>query len=262
MPSTTQFIQALTALGVVVLDLRGQLPEHATKRFATRDATKLRGLTAHHSAGPAGGRQQLEAVARYHVGANHVSATGCPGLLYTMAVLQDGSVALAHDLEVATWSQGDKARPGDENAEFMAVLTLGNFHSADNPTGNEPSPDQLWAFACVVRVARQLWGKGFDVTGHFQFGKPACPGATLEAVVRAMAKHVERPAPPAQVATLRDVQVALLALGYDAGTADGQDGPRTRGAVAAFQRDHGLPVDGAAGPQTKAALAAEAQRRG
>lgn len=54
--------------------------------------------------------------------------------------------------------------------------------------------------------------------------------------------------------TILQVQERLIALGYRPGPADGRDGPKTREAVRAFQRDKGLAVDGIAGPKTLAAL--------
>lgn len=55
--------------------------------------------------------------------------------------------------------------------------------------------------------------------------------------------------------TLAGVQMALSALGFDPGTIDGLDGPRTRAAVKEFQRSCGLEADGIVGPKTRAALA-------
>ena len=54
--------------------------------------------------------------------------------------------------------------------------------------------------------------------------------------------------------TLLGVQKALNALGYEAGTEDGIDGPNTQNCVKELQGEHGLDVDGKAGPATKAAL--------
>lgn len=250
---TELVIQTLREMGVVVHDLRGKLPVHPTRTFASRDPRKLLGLTAHHSAGPGGGVDRFQDVARYHVGPNHVSAQGCPGILYTLGVTSTGEVAVFWDLDVATWSQGDKAKPGDENADYLSVLSLGNFRSPENPSGGEPTPEQLWAFGAVVVAARRIWGRGFQITGHFDFGKPACPGATLEAMVRAMASHVQSQA--RGPSTTREVQEALSLLGYlPPGEVDGEDGPITRSAVASFQKDHRLQVDGKAGPKTRAAL--------
>jgi hypothetical protein len=44
--------------------------------------------------------------------------------------------------------------------------------------------------------------------------------------------------------TVKNIQYALGRLGYDAGPADGSLGPRTRAAIARYQRDNGLTADG------------------
>ena len=50
-----------------------------------------------------------------------------------------------------------------------------------------------------------------------------------------------------------DLQRALSAAGYPVAI-DGRFGPETAGAVARYQRDHGLAADGIAGPKTLASL--------
>ena len=42
------------------------------------------------------------------------------------------------------------------------------------------------------------------------------------------------------------IQAALRDAGYEVGTVDGRLGQRTRAAIRAFERDHGLPVTGLA----------------
>ncbi len=50
------------------------------------------------------------------------------------------------------------------------------------------------------------------------------------------------------------LQETLNGLGYECGTADGVFGTRTRNAVIAFQKAHGLTADGIVGEKTRAAL--------
>jgi hypothetical protein len=61
-------------------------------------------------------------------------------------------------------------------------------------------------------------------------------------------------------ASIRTAQTVLARLGYGPLTADGAMGARTRRALEAFERDHGLMVTGELGPHTVTALrdAAEA----
>lgn len=61
---------------------------------------------------------------------------------------------------------------------------------------------------------------------------------------------------------LRDVQQALTDLGYDPGPADGKNGPKTKAAVAAFQREERLSADGVPGPKTQEALTAALELHG
>ncbi len=61
--------------------------------------------------------------------------------------------------------------------------------------------------------------------------------------------------PPATLGPdLKSVQERLNTLGYDCGKADGVMGPKTQGAIVAFQRASGLVADGILGPMTRAAL--------
>ena len=50
------------------------------------------------------------------------------------------------------------------------------------------------------------------------------------------------------------VQTALEKLGYDPGTIDGLDGPKTQKAVREFQAAESIGIDGIVGPVTRQAL--------
>jgi N-acetylmuramoyl-L-alanine amidase len=55
---------------------------------------------------------------------------------------------------------------------------------------------------------------------------------------------------------LAGVQEALGKLGFDAGKADGIDGPKTQDAVRKFQASVIIKIDGIVGPETRTALVA------
>ncbi len=50
--------------------------------------------------------------------------------------------------------------------------------------------------------------------------------------------------------TVADVQRALTKAGFDPGTVDGRLGKKTKAAIKAFQRAHGLKADGVVGDRT------------
>lgn len=57
-------------------------------------------------------------------------------------------------------------------------------------------------------------------------------------------------------ADVKWIQERLNYWGFNAGTPDGVNGPKTKAAVVAFQRAKGLGADGIVGPKTRAALSA------
>jgi len=66
--------------------------------------------------------------------------------------------------------------------------------------------------------------------------------------------HVKHHAKSRSNEITRIVQKHLANLGYYSGKIDGIMGAKTRAAIKAFQRDHGLKADGVAGPKTRRAL--------
>jgi len=252
--NTDDLILALRDEGLAVLDLRGQLPKHKTKTFKMRAPETLKGIVFHHTAMDGRGLTTVEKVAKYHVGPNHVSKTGAPGILYSACIIGDGRVTINHDIEVATWSQGYKERPGDENQEFLAVLVLGNFNSASNPTGEHPTFEQLRSVISIFSAVKELWGwDDNDIYGHFDFGKPACPGDTLETIIRSIRSNAPSPSLPTifDVSTKKGRQESLKELGYYTGRIDGLWGANSKAALVAFQRSVNLIADGLWGPNTQ-----------
>jgi len=78
-----------------VADGRKTLAHHATKRWSRRDPATIKGIVFHQSleehASAAGN-------SKYHVGPNHISADGLPGLAYCGFIEKSGQLYLANDV--------------------------------------------------------------------------------------------------------------------------------------------------------------------
>ena len=81
---------------------------------------------------------------------------------------------------------------------------------------------------------------------------PTTTASTPSSTVRVLPTTTLKPGDTG--AQVRALQRALKALGYPVGTIDGQYGPATKTAVAAFQHAQGLTADGVFGPNTLNAL--------
>lgn len=222
-------------------------------QWKNRDATKLKGLVFHQEL--AWG--DIESVAKYHTGPNsHLGdGDGVESIAYTLAIRRDGQIILCNSLSKATWSQGDRSRPGDENKEFMAVMFEGMFTGYGYKTedSGEPNDVQMLSGLILWQVCKELWGwKAKDLYGHYHFSKPACPGNALKTIIEAVRYNM-----PKGVLTfgngnvsVKEKQTALSKLSYLNGPIDGIWGNQSRAALIKFQQENGLLSDGIWGPMT------------
>jgi uncharacterized protein YcfJ len=86
-----------------------------------------------------------------------------------------------------------------------------------------------------------MYSKGDQVPGYAPVATAAPPPPTMSAAAG--------PDP-----LVHSTQSELIRLGYLQGAADGYTGPKTRGAISAFEQAHGMPVDGTASPGLLARL--------
>ena len=237
-------------------DIRNELPQHETKRFTRRSISSIVGGVVHHTAG----RDNPFNTAAYHVGPNHVSESGCPGLLYTFYISLDGVIHWCNDLEDITWSQGGHGSPvpnTNANTNFIAIVCGGDFSDSEPTFGQMLSLLTLWGHLTgrrpssniPIELSAALKCSVNALYGHHNFGKPACPGKTLQTITDAVRYHHELK----QLSTDSEWQQALCDAGYVIDI-DGIWGPLSKAALVEFQRDHNLAVDGIRGPLTAAAL--------
>lgn len=247
-------------------DVREKLPRHEHKFFPKRRVAELRGLVVHQTAGG----DDVYKCARYHTGPNHVCLDGCPGILYTFFIDMAGTIYWCNDLDCATYSQGGRGTPipGTRgNKHFLSVVCGGDFDGSTSYKGDDghPTAAQVHALMCLVmhltgehltqEISEELFGalpfSSKDIYSHADFGKPACPGRTLNALTDAFRSHLHKP----KEWSVADWQKELAKAGYlDEDGVDGAWGPLSRKALIKMQKDTGLEADGIRGPLSRAAL--------
>ena len=235
------------------LDGRDTLAKNPTgKKWKQRDASALQGLVWHQELGWG----SVENVAKYHTSKqSHLHDGGVESIAYTFAIRRNGQIVLCNPLNKAPWSQGFKGRKGDENAEFLSVMFEGFFkgEKVTDPSAGQPNDWQMLSGLILWQVCRNVWKwKEKDLYGHFLFGKPACPGSTLQTVVEAVRLNAAQPRKKLDSAKSR--QRALKNLGYYSGKIDRIWGPGSKSALTRFQSARNLTADGLWGFNTEAVI--------
>lgn len=141
-----------------LVDLRGKLPIHKTKRYKTRRLTDIRSIAIHHSLTLNG---SPEAFANYHVSTN-----GWPGIAYAFVVQRDGTVYKCWDPEVVTY------HVGNSNKHAIGICMVGDFRS------QQPTPEQYQSTIELVRQLRKVIPTAQQVKGHSEYpgySWKACP---------------------------------------------------------------------------------------
>lgn len=232
------------------VDVRGALAVNPQgEKYSLRDVNSLKGLVWHQELG----WHSISGTARYHTSPEcHVAkGKGVESILYTGAIDEQGCFHLCNDLNKSTWSQGDLKRAGDENAEFMSVMFVGDFKAMGHLSvkAGEPNRRQILAGMILWEVCRELWGwNDSQLYGHFDFGKDACPGDTLRAMIMAIRTNAGI---KIDLSLAKGRQSALDFLGFYTGLIDGNWGAKSKAALVLFQAKAGLTPDGLWGPKTE-----------
>ncbi len=127
-------------------------------------------------------------------------------------------------------------------AAFLAVLSASACGEDAAPAGAPETAGETYAAA--AETAGETAGES-DAAADAE--APAYTGVTPPETFRLLQKG-------AKGDDVKTLQLRLIELGYEPGTADGIFGSATKEAVKAFQKRNSLTVDGAAGAQTQARL--------
>lgn len=247
------FNEELLKLGCA-RDGRECLERHSTKKWERRYPSDIQGMVFHQSLEERG---SASGNAKYHVGSNHISEEGLPGLSYTGFVEKDGTLWLANDIEDVTFSQGTSKLPGDENYTYIAFCFGGNFSGPGYVGTQSPTKAQLKTADVLWEWAKRVFSfKNNQLFGHFDFGKPACPGYDLMQYIERIRAEKDWVGLDFNLNTIAGRQMALHDLGHYCGWIDGDWGPMSKKALCNFQKAAGLLPDGVWGPKTEAAVIA------
>ena len=177
--------------------------------------------------------------------------------------LQQNLIGLGFLEGSADGSYGSKTKAAVK--EFQAEFGL-------SPDGNAGEATQAAVENAVVRLQVELKNAGFapgTPDGHFgsktktalkKFQKDRKlpeTGVADSATWKAMNKSssgIQAGVSAKTSAQVKQLQQALIGLGFLTGKADGAYGSKTREAVRSFQKAYGLGADGSAGPDTMTAL--------
>ncbi|MCM3492833.1 N-acetylmuramoyl-L-alanine amidase [Paenibacillus lactis] len=158
-----------------LVDLRGKLPTHKTKRYKTRWLSDIRSIAIHHSLTVTG---SPEAFANYHVNTN-----GWPGIAYAFVVQRDGTVYKCWDPEVITY------HVGNSNKHALGVCMVGDFRT------QQPTPEQYEATLEIVRQLRKSIPSAQQIKGHSEYpgyAWKACPVIDMDKFRDDLDKKPER----------------------------------------------------------------------
>ena len=76
--------------GFRIRNIASSLPKHPDLQYDKRRLDQIDQVIIHHSATPV--RASPESIARYHVGPNHISSEGIPGIAYHFLINFSGQV--------------------------------------------------------------------------------------------------------------------------------------------------------------------------
>jgi hypothetical protein len=180
---------------------------------------------------------------------DHHRREGWGGIGYQWLVDQSGRV-----VEGRGWGRTGAHAVGANSTSIGLALILDG--------GRTPPTEAAWAaLASTIRTGVQLGflRSAYRVTGHYEYGKPDCPGPHVRKGLHRLAP-LGSPSVPGARPVLRmgdrgDAVVELQRLlGMPARLHTGYLGPLTHQAVLDYQRAHRLTVDGIVGRQTWAHL--------
>lgn len=149
-----------------IKDLRGSLPKHPTKKYDRRQLAAIQQVIIHHTTGPI--TQTPKTVANYHIGPNHISNEGIPGIAYHFIIDRAANVFQTNDLETISW------HVSGQNTRSIGVCFIGDYDEL------APTTKQMLQLIKLIRYLNRKLGKILDIAGHRDYASKSCPGDLVD----------------------------------------------------------------------------------
>jgi N-acetylmuramoyl-L-alanine amidase len=132
-----------------IVDLRGKLQVHATRKYPKRKLTEIHSIAEHHSLTFSG---SPESFARYHVETN-----GWPGIAYAYVIGRDGTIYWCNDWDTLTY------HVGNSNRWSIGICMVGDFRT------QKPTEAQYAAALELTKYLKDALPNVSNVLGHSQY---------------------------------------------------------------------------------------------
>ena len=188
---------------IVIVNISAELPQHKIKQYKQRDLDKIDRVYWHHTAGRI--RKGLKgpiATAGFCVKDKKKGGRGWPGMPYHLYIPYEPEVTpsgqmviyLCQPFELWTYHTGGKDRRGrSRNKHGVGVVCQGDFLSGHDPervpvggqSGYPSYAQMITSYALWTSYLKPVLGlNNKQLRGHFEAGKPTCPGDVFETWVK------------------------------------------------------------------------------
>ncbi len=178
-----------------IIDLRGKLPVHASKRYNSRKLADIRSIAIHHSLTTQG---SAEAFARYHVTTN-----GWPGIGYAYVVGRDGTVYQCWDHTIVSYHVGNR------NKHALGICMVGDFRT------QQPTAEQYAVTLELVRHLQKQLPNAVVIKGHSEYPDyawKACPVISMDKFRSDLSKGAEEAMTEAEQKAFAALQAQVATL--------------------------------------------------
>jgi N-acetyl-anhydromuramyl-L-alanine amidase AmpD len=148
-----------------IKNITNSLPRHPDKDYAKRDLSAIDQIVIHHSATPED--TTALSIANYHVGPNHISDDGIPGIAYHFLIDVKGQILQVNELTTISW------HTSGQNTRSIGICLIGNFDEIS------PSKAHYKSLIYLIRYLRKKLGP-LEIAGHNEYANKSCPGDQID----------------------------------------------------------------------------------